>query len=66
MSFVVNYFLLQVIFFQGITNKLRGQIWPYLLHIYSFSFSKFEKQRIDERLRKEYEQIDFDRQVKAI
>ena len=51
----------KIIFFRGIANNIRQDIWPYLLHVYNFSFSEKEKLVHLKKLSEEYEAISFQR-----
>ena len=57
----IFYLLLQVVFFQGVTSALRKEVWPYLLHVYSFSLTETAKKSQFQRMSEDYQQIDSER-----
>lgn len=47
----------QAIFFGGIDVSIRGEVWPFLLHYYSFESTSEEREALRARKREEYFEI---------
>ena len=48
----------QVVFFQGVCPRLRKEVWPFLLQLYSFESTQRERTRIRLKRSDEYSSID--------
>ncbi|KAL8163424.1 UNVERIFIED_CONTAM: hypothetical protein K2H54_020768 [Gekko kuhli] len=52
-----EYKLRKAIFFGGIDVSIRGEVWPFLLHYYSFESTSEEREALRARKREEYFEI---------
>uniref|UniRef100_A0A4W3JQ91 Small G protein signaling modulator 1 n=1 Tax=Callorhinchus milii TaxID=7868 RepID=A0A4W3JQ91_CALMI len=48
--------LLRLIYYGGIQNEIRKEVWPFLLGHYQFGMTLVERQELDEQTRSSYEQ----------
>lgn len=49
--------IFQAIFFGGIDISIRGEVWPFLLHYYSYESTSEEREALRLQKRKEYFEI---------
>ena len=46
----------RIIYFGGLESSARREIWPFLLHHYSFTSTYSERRALDEQMRRSYEE----------